>query len=177
MIKKLLLVALFLVAGVLAGFYMQGISITGLFGDITASITNRTQPIIDTVTNNIALVGTGLSGVTGAGLLLNKIRSANQAKNALATQAGALQSELTTVETVKLKLTDKVETLEKQASEYQEKVTSQIGTLKAELTEKNDLIEEQRREIERISAEANALSHISEEKIADRVAQLKKDAS
>jgi len=176
MIKKLLLLAVIFALGFAVWHYRTAWLPTA---------TNILQPVIglaSSIKNVIgkiaepwrSLLTAIVPTAAGAGLVAfikNGVISRLQSNAQTTVQD--LQGQVTETATTNLKLQSNLETAQNQVTAFTEK-EKLWDQEKQNLEQK--LVDAQK-EVLRVQAEANALSHISEEKIAERVAQIKKDAS
>lgn len=184
MIKKLLLFVVFIAVGFMAYSYRGTIlnSFNGLSGVTQPIITtlqsafNRVQTAWSTIPSTIqGIVLLGIPTAFATFFAWTKSRAMQQLQQ---TQLEA-KAQLTQLGGEAIEQNQQIETLENQAIEYEEQVTSQItelGELKAELTSDEEIIKKLEKDIVTVRAEANALSHLDQDKVADLVVQKLRDA-
>ena len=154
---------MFLVAGVVAGLWLQGVSITGLFSNAVTFVKSQLQPATTFIQHNAPFIGVGFTALTTAGALL--IRRLTKAKDAIAAQAEDWRNEAFQTNEVARQILEKKEEAEQKLNTVRDQLTGEIGELKAELTRKDDRIAELKEDL----AEAVALSHFDEDSIVEKL--------
>lgn len=185
MIKKLLLILLAFVAGILSGLYMLGVPLISTFTAMIQSVTQPIQAMVQSLLQNITqnpiptLTGIGI-GAAPIILIASKAYTAVKTRLSAKVQQVTDQKNLAELEanrkisglqTEKEKLEAQVQTFQNQTGEGATALTTRLSEAQTQLTRKEEEIKRLTTRVNEAERLANVVMHPTEADLIKRLEQ------